>query len=50
MTVLKEIKRLIEWFRENRDVYCSSAYRETQGRIEFVDPFFNALGWQPLPT
>jgi len=45
MTVPKEIKKLVERFRDNRDVYCSSAYNETQARHEFIDPFFIALGW-----
>jgi len=29
MTTPKGIKRLVEWFRENRDVHCSSEYNET---------------------
>ena len=29
MTVPKEIKKLVERFRENRDFYCSSEYNET---------------------
>ncbi len=45
MTAPKEINRLIERFQENRDVYCSSQYNEAQARIEFIDPFFKALGW-----
>ena len=45
MTAPKEIKGLIERFQENRDVYCSSQYNEAQARIEFIDPFFKALGW-----
>jgi len=49
MTVPKEINRLVERFRENRDVYCSSEYNEAQARHEFIDPFFKALGWRPLP-
>jgi len=32
MTAPKEIKRLVERFQENRDVYCSGAYNETQAR------------------
>jgi len=48
MTAPKETHRLIERFRENRDVYCSSAYNETQARHEFIDPFFKALGLAPL--
>jgi len=45
MSTPKGVKRLVERFRENRDVYCSSAYNETQARHEFIDPFFIALGW-----
>jgi predicted type IV restriction endonuclease len=45
MTAPKAIKGLIERFQENRDVYCSSQYNEAQARIEFIDPFFKALGW-----
>jgi len=29
MTALKEIKRLVEQFRENREAYLSSEYNET---------------------
>jgi len=45
VTAPKEIKRLVERFRDNRDVYCSGAYNETQARREFIDPLFKALGW-----
>jgi len=45
MSLPREIKKLIERFRENRDVYCSGAYNETQARREFIDPFFKTLGW-----
>lgn len=38
MSLPKEIKGLIERFRDNRDVYCSSAYNEAQARHEFIDP------------
>jgi len=44
MSLPKEVKKLIERFRENRDVHCSSAYNEAQARREFIDPFFKALG------
>jgi len=30
VTAPKDIKRLVERFQENRDVYCSGAYNETQ--------------------
>jgi len=41
MTAPKEIKRLAKRFRENRDVYCSSAYNEAQARHEFIDPLLH---------
>ena len=45
MSTPREIKKLVERFREDRGVYCSSAYNETQARHEFIDPLFKALGW-----
>src|SRR5436853_6539540 len=45
MTAPKEVLELIERFDRNRDVYRSNKYNETRLRIEFVDPFFKALGW-----
>ena len=38
MNLPKDVKKLVERFREKRDVYCSSAYNETQARREFTDP------------
>jgi hypothetical protein len=50
MTYTKEqakqkVEELVERFRYNLDVYKKSAYNETQVRQEFIDPFFEALGW-----
>ncbi|MGA3084637.1 MAG: hypothetical protein ABSE95_07560 [Thermodesulfobacteriota bacterium] len=45
MTIPHEILRLIERFEQNREAYHSDPYNETQLRREFVDPFFEALGW-----
>src|SRR3990170_959085 len=42
---IKKIKELVERFRENLDVYKKGSYNETQLRREYVDPFFDALGW-----
>jgi hypothetical protein len=42
---LKQISDLVERFESNIEAYRSPAYNETQLRIEFVDPFFEALGW-----
>ena len=45
MSAPKAIQALVARFLENRDVYCSSQYNETQLRREFLDPLFKALGW-----
>jgi predicted type IV restriction endonuclease len=45
MTAPKEVLELVERFDRNRDAYCSHKYIETRLRIEFIDPFFKALGW-----
>ena len=42
---LKQISDLVERFERNIDAYHSPAYNETQLRREFIDPFFEALGW-----
>lgn len=39
------VATLIERFERNRDAYKSQGYNETQVRREFLDPFFEALGW-----
>jgi type I restriction-modification system DNA methylase subunit len=36
---------LVEHFERNEDAYRSGAYNEAQLRKEFVDPFFETLGW-----
>jgi hypothetical protein len=50
MTYTKEqarqkVTELVDRFRYNLDVYKKSTYNETQVRREFIDPFFEALGW-----
>ncbi len=40
-----EILRLVERFSAQKEAYLSGAYNETQVRREFLDPFFDALGW-----
>ncbi len=45
MAAPKEVLELIERFERNRDAYGSHKYNETRLRIEFIDPFFKALGW-----
>jgi len=39
------ILKLVERFHEHLDAYKQQAYKETQVRREFIDPFFTALGW-----
>ena len=45
MSAPKEIHELIERFDRNIDTYRSGRYNEAQVRQEFINPFFNALGW-----
>jgi type I restriction-modification system DNA methylase subunit len=42
---LKQITDLVERFERNIEAYHSPAYNETQLRIEFIDPFFEVMGW-----
>jgi len=39
------VAELIETFDRNIDAYRSQQYNETQLRREFIDPFFEQLGW-----
>lgn len=39
------IKQLVENFHRNRDDYKKNGLNETQLRREYLDPFFDALGW-----
>ena len=50
MTYTKEqgkqkIGELVVRFQTNIDAYKRSTYKEAQVRREFIDPFFEALGW-----
>jgi type I restriction-modification system DNA methylase subunit len=45
MTAPAIIQDLVERFSRNFEVYKASSYNETQVRREFIDPFFEALGW-----
>ena len=40
-----EILRLLERFAQQRESYQSDQYKEIPIRVEFIDPFFKALGW-----
>ena len=45
MTAPDSILRLVDQFQTHLVTYKSINYNETQVRREFVDPFFEALGW-----
>jgi hypothetical protein len=45
MSVPDSIRQLVERFDEHRDSYRAGKYNETQLRREFLDPFFETLGW-----
>jgi hypothetical protein len=45
MTAPAAILELVARYRDNRDEYRSAAYKEFRLRKEFIDPFFEALGW-----
>lgn len=39
------ILKLVEKFKEHQEVYKSSQYNEENLRVDFLNPFFKALGW-----
>ena len=41
----QKLRELVDRFRYNLDVYKKSTYNEAQVRQEFINPFFEALGW-----
>ncbi|TAE66618.1 MAG: methyltransferase, partial [Bacteroidetes bacterium] len=41
----EKIKELVEKFEEYISTYKHTEYNETQTRIEFINPFWEALGW-----
>ena len=43
--VPKQIAELIAKFDQNFDAYHTAAYGETEVRVEFINPLFEALGW-----
>lgn len=39
------IKDLVQKYHENREAYLKATYNEMQLRADFLDPFFELLGW-----
>jgi len=44
---LEKVKLLVQNFKDNENEYMrsGSAYNETEARRDFIDPFFEAFGW-----
>ena len=40
-----KVLELVEKFERDQDIYRSGQYNETELRTEFINPFFEALGW-----
>jgi len=40
-----KIKSLVETFDYNLEAYKKGSYNETQVRLEFINPFFEEMGW-----
>ncbi len=45
MAIPIKISELIERFDRNLEAYKQGKYNETQVRLEFINPFFEELGW-----
>ncbi len=45
MPVPTEVIKLVEQFKEESQGVRSSEYKEAWVRIDYIDPFFKALGW-----
>lgn len=45
LKIKRTIQTLVEKYKSNRDFYRTSNFNETQVRNEFLDPLFEALGW-----
>ncbi|MFZ3137217.1 MAG: TaqI-like C-terminal specificity domain-containing protein [Thermodesulfovibrionales bacterium] len=41
----EKLQTLIEKFEKDKSHYLSKGYPEAQARIDFINPFFKALGW-----
>jgi type I restriction-modification system DNA methylase subunit/predicted type IV restriction endonuclease len=50
MTIPTNIIKLVERFDNNLEAYKQGKYNETQIRREFIDPFFEELGWDIANT
>jgi type I restriction-modification system DNA methylase subunit len=44
-TLRSDLEKLIGKFQAEKDYYLSGDYLEAQARVDFITPFFKALGW-----
>src|SRR4030065_290229 len=44
-TFIEKLQTLITKFEKDKTHYLSKGYLEAQVRIDFINPFFKALGW-----
>jgi len=44
-TAFEEVKKLVLDFQQNESLFLSPNYAESQIRIDFINKFFTALGW-----
>lgn len=44
------LAELVARFDRHRDQYLKASYNETEARAEFIDPLFEALGWDVRNT
>jgi predicted type IV restriction endonuclease len=45
MEIPQKIKNIVETFDYNLETYKKGKYNETQVRLEYINPFFEELGW-----
>lgn len=45
MPIPDKVLNLIERFKEHREAYRDPNYKEARLRVEFLDDFLEALGW-----
>ena len=43
-----QLRNLVSIYNSNFDQYQQATYNETQVRVDFVNPFFQLLGWDVL--
>ncbi|MBD2232544.1 Eco57I restriction-modification methylase domain-containing protein [Phormidium tenue] len=45
MAIPERFLELVKRFKDNEKIYTSTSYKEAQLRQEFLNPFFESLGW-----